>query len=250
MRFTLQFPWKMKDISWFVSVCSSNGLTVSENQAAKFEAYRRLLVDWNRRINLMSRKDEENFYPKHAINCISFLFKSNLKPGAKILDLGTGGGLPGIPLKILNPDLNLCLVDSIAKKTTAVSSISGELDLANVEVVTGRAEELAKTDEFKGQFDYVISRAAGKLGELAKWSRGFLKGAEVRIGSTIPAGTLIVLKGGELTDELKHARNLKFVESISVDEITFDGMDELDNKDKKLVVVEYRKADASVWRIN
>ncbi len=240
----------MKDISWFVSVCSRNGLPVSEDQAAKLEAYRLLLVDRNRRVNLISRKDEENFYPKQVMNCVSFLFKTSLKRGARILDLGTGGGLPGIPIKILSPDVDMCLLDSIAKKTAAVLSISNELNLANVEVVTGRAEELAKTDEFKGKFDYVISRAAGKLDELAKWSRGFLKGEEPHIGDMISVGTLIVLKGGDLAEELKHARNLKFVKSITVDEISFEGMDELDNKEKKLVLVNYRNAYASAGRTN
>ncbi|MCL4539601.1 MAG: 16S rRNA (guanine(527)-N(7))-methyltransferase RsmG [Bacteroidetes bacterium] len=240
----------MKDISWFVSVCSRNGLPVSEDQAAKLEAYRFLLVDRNSRINLISRKDEENFYPKHVMNCVSFLFKTSLKRGASILDLGTGGGLPGIPIKILSPDVDMCLLDSIAKKTAAVLSISNELNLAKVEVVTGRAEELAKTHEFEGKFDYVISRAAGKLDELAKWSRGFLKGEEPHIGDMIPVGTLIVLKGGDLVEELKHARNLKFVKSITVDEISFEGMDELDNKEKKLVLVNYRNAYASAGRTN
>ncbi len=240
----------MKDISWFVSVCSRNGLPVSEDQAAKLEAYRLLLVDRNRRVNLISRKDEENFYPKQVMNCVSFLFKTSLKRGARILDLGTGGGLPGIPIKILSPDVDMCLLDSIAKKTAAVLSISNELNLAKVEVVTGRAEELAKTHEFEGKFDYVISRAAGKLDELAKWSRGFLKGEEPHIGDMIPVGTLIVLKGGDLVEELKHARNLKFVKSITVDEISFEGMDELDNKEKKLVLVNYRNAYASAGRTN
>ncbi|MCL5034081.1 MAG: 16S rRNA (guanine(527)-N(7))-methyltransferase RsmG [Bacteroidetes bacterium] len=240
----------MKDISWFVSVCSRNGLPVSEDQAAKLEAYRFLLVDRNSRINLISRKDEENFYPKHVMNCVSFLFKTSLKRGASILDLGTGGGLPGIPIKILSPDVDMCLLDSIAKKTAAVLFISNELNLAKVEVVTGRAEELAKTHEFEGKFDYVISRAAGKLDELAKWSRGFLKGEEPHIGDMIPVGTLIVLKGGDLVEELKHARNLKFVKSITVDEISFEGMDELDNKEKKLVLVNYRNAYASAGRTN
>jgi 16S rRNA (guanine527-N7)-methyltransferase len=240
----------MKDISWFVSVCSRNGLPVSEDQAAKLEAYRLLLVDRNRRVNLISRKDEENFYPKQVMNCVSFLFKTSLKRGARILDLGTGGGLPGIPIKILSPDVDMCLLDSIAKKTAAVLFISNELNLAKVEVVTGRAEELAKTHEFEGKFDYVISRAAGKLDELAKWSRGFLKGEEPHIGDMIPVGTLIVLKGGDLVEELKHARNLKFVKSITVDEISFEGMDELDNKEKKLVLVNYRNAYASAGRTN
>lgn len=240
----------MKDISWFISVCSDNGLEINQTEAELFEKYRELLLDWNRRVNLVSRKDEENFYPNHALNSVSFLFRKSLNSASKIIDLGTGGGLPGVPLKILAPDLDIRLVDSIMKKTAALSSILADLALPGAKAVTGRAEELAKTGEFKGHFDYVISRAAGKLDELAKWSRGFLKKTETFGGETIPVGTLIVLKGGDFADEVKHTRNLKFVESVIVDEITFNGMDEINNRDKKLVLVEYRSAGVSAGRTN
>lgn len=169
-----------KDISWFISICSANGLNLSDAQVASFENYRKLLISWNSRINLISRKDEDNFFPNHALNCISFLFAHRLKPNTKILDLGTGGGLPGIPLKIINPDLNLTLLDSIAKKTAALSNIVEKMDLENVEVITGRAENLAKSDEFHRKFDYVITRAAGKLDEVIKWSREFLSRSSTR----------------------------------------------------------------------
>lgn len=240
----------MKDVSWFISVCSDNGLEIDRSQAELFEKYRELLIDWNRRVNLVSRKDEENFYPNHALNSVSFLFKRNLIAGSKVVDVGTGGGLPGIPLKILDPGLKIWLLDSIGKKTAALLSILSDLGLPAAEVVTGRAEELAKTDEFKGHFDYVVTRAAGKLDDLAKWSRGFLKRTETFGGKTIPVGTLIVLKGGDFADELKHTRNLKFVESVMVDEIIFNGMDEMNNRDKKLVLVKYKDAGMSIGRKN
>ena len=216
-----------------------------------FEDYLRLLLSWNSRVNLISRKDEVNFFSHHALNCVSFLFKRKLKPNAKMLDLGTGGGLPGIPLKILRRDLNLTLLDSIAKKTTALSEIINLMRFENVEVVTGRAEEVAKSDGFKGKFDYVITRAAGRLDEVIKWTRGFLKEFELLGNETIPSGTLIVLKGGKIDNELRVARNLKFVESIDVDDIIFRGMDEPVNaqdfasqQEKKLIVVRYRTAAA------
>jgi 16S rRNA (guanine527-N7)-methyltransferase len=235
----------MKDISWFVSICADNGLKLSSEQAALFENYLRLLLSWNSRVNLISRKDEENFYAHHALNCISFLFSRKLKLDARVLDLGTGGGLPGVPLKIVHRELSLTLLDSIAKKTAALSDILGKIMLGKMEVVTGRAENLAKSDEFAGKFDYVITRAAGKLDELAKWSRGFLKGPEAASDADhmIPVGTLIVLKGGTIDDELRAVRKLKFVESIEVDEIAFDGVDELENKEKKIVLVKYFAAE-------
>jgi len=234
----------MKTISWFTSICNSNGLTLDEEQVGLFETYLRLLLSWNSRINLISRKDEDNFYSHHALNCVSFLFGTDLKPNARILDLGTGGGLPGIPLKILRRDLSLVLLDSVAKKTAALSDIVRKMELEEVEVVNGRAENVAKLDEFQGKFDYVISRAAGRSDEVIKWSRGFPKKFESLGNRTIPAGTLMVLKGGAIEDELRVARSLKIVESIRVTNITFNGMDEIENKDKKLIVVQYKTTAA------
>ena len=229
----------MKGIAWFVSICADNGLKLSGEQIALFENYRELLLSWNTRVNLISRKDENNFYLHHALNCISFLFTKELKSDGKVLDLGTGGGLPGIPLKILYPNLDFVLVDSIAKKTLALSDIVRQMQLRNVVVLTGRAEEIGKHREFKGKFDYVITRAAGKLHEVIKWSRVFLKEFELPGSSVIPVGTLIVLKGGTINEELRAARNLKFVESIKVEDITFNGMDDLANKEKKIILVKY-----------
>jgi 16S rRNA (guanine527-N7)-methyltransferase len=237
----------MKDISWFVSICAANGLKFTDGQATSFENYLKFLLSWNSRVNLISRRDKGNFYPNHALNCVSFLFTKKLKPEAKILDLGTGGGLPGIPLKILYENLNLIMLDSIRKKTAALSDIVNRMQLNNVVVLTGRAEELAKSREFHGKFDYVITRAAGKLDEVVKWSRGFLKSNIPSAGefeppgsNMIPQGNLIVLKGGMVDDELKLAQKIKFVESIEVEEIIFNGMDEVENKEKKLILVKYR----------
>jgi len=163
-----------------------------------------------------------------------------------MLDLGTGGGLPGIPLKIIYGNLNLKLLDSVAKKTAALSDIVGQLQLKNVKILTGRAEELSKSPELKGKFDYVISRAAGKLDEVTKWSRGFLKSFELLANGMISGGTLIVLKGGMIDSELRSARNLKFVESIEVDDIAFIGMEDpvstqdfASQREKKIILVKY-----------
>lgn len=243
----------MKTISWFVSICGENGLRLSDEQAACFENYLKLLLSWNKRVNLISRKDENNFYSRHALNCVSFLFTKKLKPDGRILDLGTGGGLPGIPLKIIYRDLSLTLLDSIAKKTRALSDIVVRMGLRNVEVMTGRAEELAKSDEFKGKFNYVVTRAAGKLDEVIKWSRGYLKESEVSYpgfdslgNNMIPSGSLIVLKGGAIDDEIRTAREIKFLESIEVYRIDYQGLNEAENKEKKLVLAKYQKTVAEV----
>jgi 16S rRNA (guanine527-N7)-methyltransferase len=234
----------MKDLNWFISICVANGLTLSEAQASQFERYRGLLLAANKDVNLISRKDEENFYPNHALNSISFLFGRKLKPNAALLDLGTGGGLPGVPIHIIYSEINLLMVDSIGKKIASLSAILDEMRLKSARVATGRAEELSRMREFQGHFDYVISRAAGKLDEVAKWSRGFLKNFEAAAGEQIPVGTLIVLKGGEFENELRHTRSLKFVDSVAVTDTTFQGMDEIYNKEKKLVLIKYKEGPA------
>jgi len=250
MHQALQLLEKMKDISWFGEVCAANGLVLSDEQKSMFEMYRQLLVHWNSQINLISRRDEENFYPNHALNSISFLFVTRLFHDACVMDLGTGGGLPGIPLKIILPQLQLTMLDSILKKTMAVQAIVSEMKIADAVVVTGRAEEIAKKREFEHKFDYVVSRAAGKLDDVAKWSRGFLVEPGAPSSGTIHGGTLIVLKGGKFNEELKHARSLKFIESVEVRDIIFDGMDEVENKEKKLVIIEYKSMVQSVGRKN
>lgn len=232
----------MKDIGWFLSICAANGLMLTDDQASSFEKYRELLLAANKQINLISRKDEENFYPNHALNSISFLFKRKLRPDARVLDLGTGGGLPGIPIQIIYRGIDVTYLDSISKKTGALSDILKEMGFARSFVVNGRAEELSRKGEFQARFDYVVSRAAGKLNDVAKWSREFLGKSEVADGETIPAGTLIVLKGGGFDDELRHTRSYKFVDSVIVSDTTFQGMDEIYNKEKKLVLIRYKEA--------
>ena len=234
----------MRDLNWFVSICAANGLTLSDAQASQFERYRELLLAANKEVNLISRKDEENFYPNHALNSISFLFARSLKPNAALLDLGTGGGLPGVPIHIIYSEINLLMVDSIGKKIASLSAILDEMRLKSARIATGRAEELSRMREFQGHFDYVISRAAGKLDEVAKWSRGFLRNSEAAAGEQIPVGTLIVLKGGEFENELRHTRSLKFVDSVAVTDTAFQGMDEIYNKEKKLVLIKYKEGPA------
>ena len=233
----------MKDLNWFISICTVNGLRISDDQASLFEKYRTLLLAANSQLNLISRKDEDNFYPNHALNSISFLFRKSLIPDADMMDLGTGGGLPGIPVQIIyNREMRVTFVDSISKKTAALSEILRELGLRRGRVVNARAEDLSKKGDFQAHFDYVISRAAGKLDDVAKWSRGFLKDSGVASGETIPPGTLIVLKGGAFEEELKHTRSMKSVASADAVNTTFQGMDEIYNKEKKLVLISYKKA--------
>ncbi len=159
----------------FRRIVRTNGLAVSEEQFALLERYVGLLLDWNGKINLISRRDQENVWFAHMVHSASPWFFVDIAPGLRVLDLGTGGGLPGIPLAILRPDLKLTLLDSIRKKVEAVGQMASELGLANVDTVVGRAEDIGREARHRHLYDVVVARAVARLSDLTKWSRPFLK---------------------------------------------------------------------------
>jgi len=152
-----------------------------------------LYEEWNAQINVISRKDLDQLYTRHVLHSLAIHKFLQFAPGSRILDIGTGGGFPGIPLAILNPEVNFVLVDSIGKKIKVVQEVSQALGLTNVTAIHERAEKI------KGPFDFVVSRAVAELKTLLQWSHGKLAKKQI---NALPNG-LICLKGGDLTLELK-----------------------------------------------
>lgn len=152
-------------------------------------------LDWNTRINVISRKDTDGLYEKHVLHSLSIAALCEFQKGQQVLDLGTGGGFPGIPLAIFFPDTEFLLVDSIAKKLKVVDAVAEAIGLKNVKTRHTRAEEI------KGQkFDTVVSRAVAPLGDLWKWSKPLIrKNKEL---SPENVNGLICLKGGDLAQEI------------------------------------------------
>jgi len=166
---------------------------LSRAQKEQFSQLGPLYAGWNERINVISRKDIEALYLRHVLHSLGIAKVQDFLPGARVLDIGTGGGFPGIPLAIMFPETKFVLVDSIGKKIKVVGEIARELELENVEAIHGRAEKQ------KGQFDFIVSRAVTNMTDFVKWTRGkFLK--ENR--HTLPNG-ILYLKGGDLQEELK-----------------------------------------------
>jgi 16S rRNA (guanine527-N7)-methyltransferase len=219
-------PWNALE---FAGVCRKNGLALEGPRLALLERYADLLREWNTRVNLVSRRDTENLWSAHLLHSVSILFVMGLPATAKVMDLGSGGGLPGIPLAILRPDLRFVLVDSIAKKTAALSTMVSELGLQNVQVVCGRAEQLGTGHE--GMYGVVIARAVAALEDLLKWSAKLYD-------REVPGGPmLIAFKGGDLEEELARARmRVKGVE-VGVVPLVFPGSAEAGLGGKKIVVV-------------
>ena len=170
---------------------------LTEEQKKQFAALYDLYTDWNSKINVISRKDIENLYEHHVLHSLGIAKVIRFKPGTKVMDLGTGGGFPGIPLAILFPEVQFHLVDSIGKKVRVATEIAGSIGLKNVTTRHARAEEE------KQLFDFVVSRAVMPLTDLLKIIR---KNISPKQQNALPNG-LICLKGGELERETMPVKN-------------------------------------------
>ena len=165
-------------------------------QQAKFAALQPLYESWNNRINVISRKDIEHLAVHHVLHSLAIARFARFVAGTRVIDIGTGGGFPGIPLAIFFPEVQFLLVDSIGKKVTVASAIAEELKLENVETRKARAEELMEPA------DFVVSRAVSTLSDLVKWSRPLIQHTQ----RNPVANGLICLKGGDLGEEIRVAR--------------------------------------------
>ena len=225
--------------------CASNGLVLTKTQLNRLGQYAAILLTWNENVNLVSRSATHSVVLSHIIHSLSILFRIEIPPYFRMLDLGTGGGLPGIPISIARPDLHVTLVDSIGKKTAAVESILSQLCL-KCDVLNSRAEALAKT--YPAFFDIVISRAVAPLSDLITWSRPLLaitNDIETSVGTSgkvvITSGSLIAMKGGDLQLEIDTAGKKTGEKKINTYDLSFPGAEELGVVDKKLVVVKVCK---------
>ncbi|GAA4516221.1 16S rRNA (guanine(527)-N(7))-methyltransferase RsmG [Sphingobacterium thermophilum] len=170
---------------------------LTERQKEQFAQLEEVYPFWNDQINVISRKDIGSLYLKHVLHSLGIAkFVTELKPGTRILDVGTGGGFPGIPLAILFPEVQFHLVDSIGKKIKVVREVAAAIGLTNVEADHIRAEQL----DYK--YDYVVSRAVTRLAEFLPWVRNKF---EKKDKNGIPNG-ILYLKGGDLTEEIKEAK--------------------------------------------
>lgn len=169
---------------------------LSETQVQQFQALQHLYEEWNSKINVISRKDMEGLYLKHVLHSLSIAKIVKFKPDTSLLDVGTGGGFPGIPLAILFPECNFHLVDSIGKKITVVQQVSEALNLSNVKAEQIRAEQLHE------KYDFILSRAVTKVAPLYQWVKNKVK----KEYFNNKKNGLLLLKGGDLEEELRESK--------------------------------------------
>ena len=195
---------------------------LSDRQKEQFAALNDLYYDWNSKINVISRKDIGNLYPHHVLHSLAIAKYISFKPGTTIMDMGCGGGFPGIPLAIMFPEVQFHLVDSIGKKVRVAGEIAAAIGLTNVRTSHSRAEEI------KDKYSFVVSRAVMQLPDLVKICR---KNISKEQSNALPNG-IICLKGGDMTAETQAFKNCREIVDIS----SYFGEEYF--KDKKVVYVQ------------
>ncbi|MFM6935122.1 MAG: 16S rRNA (guanine(527)-N(7))-methyltransferase RsmG [Flavobacteriales bacterium] len=178
---------------------------LSPEQIKQFAQLEELYTFWNAQINVISRKDTDNFYTHHVLHSLGIAKVCKFNPGTAILDIGTGGGFPGIPLAILFPETSFTLVDSIGKKIKVVTEVAAALGLKNVQAIHARAEEI------KGEFDFIVSRAVTQMPMFLKWVNGKTK----KKSEHELVNGILYLKGGDLSEEMKTVKYLHREFSLS-----------------------------------
>lgn len=179
--------------------------SLTAEQKQQFEALSDFYTDWNAKINVISRKDIQNLYPHHVLHSLAIARYIRFTPGSTILDVGTGGGFPGIPLAIFFPEVQFVLLDSIGKKVRVAKEVSQAVGLKNVETVHARVEEE------KRKFHFIVSRAVMPLPELVRITRKNISREQI---NALPNG-IICLKGGDLSAELYPYRQIAELVSLS-----------------------------------
>jgi 16S rRNA (guanine527-N7)-methyltransferase len=177
---------------------------LTQEQLSQFEALADLYKDWNQKINVVSRKDIDEIYLRHVLHSLAIAKFVEFQTDSTVIDVGTGGGFPGIPLAILFPETKFTLVDSIGKKIKVVNEVKDDLDLKNITSINDRVENI------KGHYDFIISRAVAAMPTFVHWVKGKIAKKSLHY---IKNG-IIYLKGGDLNEELKPYRNVQ-IKSIT-----------------------------------
>lgn len=214
-EFSYELKEKMKRID----------IDIADKQVEKFFSYMNLLIEWNQKINLTTIIEPKEIIIKHFVDCGTIL--KYLKNGETIIDIGTGAGFPGIPVKILNENLNVTLVDSLNKRIIFLNEVCAALNLENIQLIHSRAEDLAKNKEYREKFDKSVSRAVANLSTLSEYDLPFIK----------TGGQMIAMKGFEIEEKLKNAEKAINILGGKIKEVNKFTLINTDNK-RSIVVID------------
>ena len=222
----IQKPLKSIDVR---QICLENNLEFSDFQWKLLEKWAVMLLDANQQVNLISRKKTDLLWEKQILPCLSLLVFRKIEEGANVCDFGTGGGLPGMILAIMRPDLQLTLLDSRKKKIVVLQHMIETLKLTNVQTVSGRGEELGKQRSLRQKFPFVTARAVAPLIDLVRWTSDLRN----------PDSVLHIFKGGDFRDEVisltKEISGIKVKKSLMV----LKGYSHLAENQKYLISLEF-----------
>jgi 16S rRNA (guanine527-N7)-methyltransferase len=228
-------------------VTERHGLILQPEACDRLSSYVESLLEWNRKHNLISRSDVDNVWQRHILHSLLPVLLCTIPRNMEFLDIGTGGGLPGVPIAIARPDLTGTLVDSVRKKVEALSGIVKAVGLSNLNVVNDRVESPTFIRRFRGSFDIVFARGVAQLPELIKWSIRLMRPRQKGVSEEIQEGkipvdppVIIAFKGGDVRDEIRKA--LRGFPDISIRQYQADveGITDGSFTDKKLIVVGMR----------
>ncbi len=201
----------MSNVEYLENLFKKINIQYDEKTINNFEKYKNLIIEWNKKINITSIDSEEEIYLKHFIDSVIIKKYVIIKKGAKTIDIGTGGGFPGIPLKLVDNNMEITLLDSLNKRIKFLEEVVKELNLKEVECIHGRAEELGQDIEYREKYDYGFSRAVASLNVLLEYVLPFIK----------KNGLFVAFKGSNFNDEIQDSKNaLKLLggEIIDVEE--------------------------------
>ncbi|WP_040329779.1 16S rRNA (guanine(527)-N(7))-methyltransferase RsmG [Clostridium ihumii] len=208
----------MKYYDMLENASLNEGLNFNEDMYNKFIKYKELIQEWNEKINLTAITEDEEVIKKHFIDSLKVYKINELKNCKNIIDIGTGAGFPGIPMKIVNPDCNFVLLDSLNKRINFLNEVISNLNLENIRTIHGRAEDFAQDNEYRERFDGVVSRAVANLTVLSEFCIPYLK-----VG-----GYFVALKGpaiDEELDEAKKAIGILGAKIIRIEDVEIEGSD-------------------------
>ncbi|WP_432406055.1 16S rRNA (guanine(527)-N(7))-methyltransferase RsmG [Wukongibacter sp. M2B1] len=172
------------------------GLDIDDRMIDRFTKYKNLLIEWNKKINLTGITDEREIMIKHFLDSLACMLTGVVRNDSKIIDVGTGAGFPGIPLKVFNENLNLTLLDSLNKRIKYLETVCNELELSQVEFLHGRAEDYGRDEEYREKYDIAVARAVAELAVLCEYCLPFVK----------VNGYFIALKGPKAQEEIENAK--------------------------------------------